>query len=168
MKLTHDRSRMRRITEAGDFGKVALLYGGVSTEREVSLVSGAAVLAGLKRRGIDAHGVDPRDVPLASLVSAGFDRVWIALHGPGGEDGTVQGALEVLGLPYTGSGVLGSALGMDKLRTKRLCRRLRPGAGAPGIAADRQAGDAGLERGHDEGRAAGRHGARVSGRRRRR
>jgi D-alanine-D-alanine ligase len=120
MKLTHDRNRLRRIEDAGEFGKVAVLFGGVSTEREVSLVSGAAVLAGLKRRGIDAHGVDPRDVPLADLPGQGFDRVWIALHGPGGEDGTVQGALEVLGLPYTGSGVLGSALGMDKLRTKRL------------------------------------------------
>jgi D-alanine-D-alanine ligase len=124
MKLTHDRNRLRRITDAKEFGKVAVLYGGASTEREVSLVSGAAVLAGLKRRGIDAHGVDPRDVPLASLVGQGFDRVWIALHGPGGEDGTVQGALEVLGLPYTGSGVLGSALGMDKLRTKRLAQAL--------------------------------------------
>jgi len=124
MKLTHDRSRLRRITDAKEFGKVAVLFGGASTEREVSLVSGAAVLAGLKRRGIDAHGVDPRDVPLAGLVDAGFDRVWIALHGPGGEDGTVQGALEVLGLPYTGSGVLGSALGMDKLRTKRLAQAL--------------------------------------------
>ena len=120
MKLTHDRNRLRRIADAGEFGKVAVLFGGVSTEREVSLVSGAAVLAGLKRRGIDAQGVDPRDVPLADLPGQGFDRVWIALHGPGGEDGTVQGALEVLGLPYTGSGVLGSALGMDKLRTKRL------------------------------------------------
>jgi D-alanine-D-alanine ligase len=124
MKLTHDRNRLRRITDAKEFGKVAVLFGGASTEREVSLVSGAAVLAGLKRRGIDAHGVDPRDVPLASLVGQGFDRVWIALHGPGGEDGTVQGALEVLGLPYTGSGVLGSALGMDKLRTKRLAQAL--------------------------------------------
>jgi D-alanine-D-alanine ligase len=124
MKLTHDRSRLRRITEASDFGKVAVLYGGVSAERAVSLVSGTAVLAGLKRRGIDAHGIDPRDVPLAGLAGQGFDRVWIALHGPGGEDGTVQGALEVLGLPYTGSGVLGSALGMDKLRTKRLAQAL--------------------------------------------
>jgi len=120
MKLSYDRSRMRRITAAGEFGKVAVLYGGTSTEREVSLVSGAAVLAALQRRGINAQGIDPRSTPLAQLPSQGFDRVWIALHGPGGEDGTVQGALEVLGLPYTGSGVLGSALGMDKLRTKRL------------------------------------------------
>jgi D-alanine-D-alanine ligase len=120
MKLSYDRTRMKRITAPGDFGKVAVLYGGTSTEREVSLVSGAAVLAALQRRGIDAHGVDPRATPLAQLPAQGFDRVWIALHGPGGEDGTVQGALEVLGLPYTGSGVLGSSLGMDKLRTKRM------------------------------------------------
>jgi D-alanine-D-alanine ligase len=126
MKLSHDRTRMRRITGADQFGKVAVLYGGTSTEREVSLVSGAAVLAALQRRGIDAHGIDPRDTPLAQLPAQRFDRVWIALHGPGGEDGTVQGALEVLGVPYTGSGVLGSALGMDKLRTKRL-------AGAMGV-----------------------------------
>jgi len=120
MNLSYDRTRMKRITAPGDFGKVAVLYGGTSTEREVSLVSGAAVLAALQRRGIDAHGIDPRATPLAQLPAQGFDRVWIALHGPGGEDGTVQGALEVLGLPYTGSGVLGSSLGMDKLRTKRM------------------------------------------------
>jgi D-alanine-D-alanine ligase len=111
---------MRRITLASEFGKVAVLYGGASTEREVSLVSGAAVLAALKQRGIDATGVDPRDESLAELRKRGFDRACIVLHGPGGEDGSVQGALELLGMPYTGSGVLGSALGMDKLRTKRL------------------------------------------------
>jgi D-alanine-D-alanine ligase len=120
MKLSYDRARMRRITESSDFGRVAVLYGGLSTEREVSLVSGAAVLAALKRRGIDATGVDPRDESIFALRERGFDRAFIALHGPGGEDGSVQGALEVLGLPYTGSGVQGSALGMDKLRTKRL------------------------------------------------
>ncbi|MFO1502480.1 MAG: D-alanine--D-alanine ligase [Steroidobacteraceae bacterium] len=120
MKLTHDRNRMRRITDAREFGKVAVLYGGASTEREISLASGAAVLAALKRRGIDATGVDPRDEPLAELPGRGFARAFIVLHGPGGEDGSLQGALELLGLPYTGSGVLGSALGMDKLRTKRL------------------------------------------------
>ena len=120
MRLSYNRARMRRITSAGEFGKVAVLYGGTSTEREISLVSGAAVLSALRRRGIDAHGVDPRDTSLAQLPTQGFDRAWIALHGPGGEDGTVQGALELLGVPYTGSGVLGSALGMDKLRTKRL------------------------------------------------
>lgn len=120
MKLTHDRHRLRRITDPAEFGKVAVLFGGASTERAISLVSGAAVLAALKRRGIDATGVDPRDEPIAALRERGFDRAFIVLHGPGGEDGSVQGALELLGLPYTGSGVLGSALGMDKLRTKRL------------------------------------------------
>jgi D-alanine-D-alanine ligase len=124
VKLSHDSTRLRRITQASEFGKVAVLFGGTSTERAVSLVSGAAVLAALKRRGIDATGIDPRDVPLASLPGQGYDRVFIVLHGPGGEDGSVQGALEVLGLPYTGSGVLGSALGMDKLRTKRLAAAL--------------------------------------------
>jgi D-alanine-D-alanine ligase len=120
MKLTHDLARMRRITEATEFGKVAVLFGGASPEREVSLKSGQAVLTALQRRSIDATGVDPRDESLSKLEKRGFDRVWIALHGPGGEDGTVQGALEVLGIPYTGSGVMGSALAMDKLRTKRL------------------------------------------------
>lgn len=124
MNLTHDRARLRRIASASDFGKVAVLYGGTSTERAVSLVSGAAVLAALQRRGIDATGVDPRDEPVAALRQRGFDRAFIVLHGPGGEDGSVQGALEMLGLPYTGSGVLGSALGMDKLRTKRLAAAL--------------------------------------------
>jgi D-alanine-D-alanine ligase len=124
MKLSYDHTRMRRIVEAAEFGKVAVLYGGASTEREISLVSGAAVLAALKRRGIDATGVDPRDESLFDLRQRGFDRAFIALHGPGGEDGSVQGALEVLGLPYTGSGVQGSALGMDKLRTKRLAAAL--------------------------------------------
>jgi D-alanine-D-alanine ligase len=120
VNLSHDMSRMRRITDSRDFGKVAVLLGGGSAEREISLISGRAVLAALLRRGVDATGVDPRDEPLAALRSRGFDRAWIALHGPGGEDGSVQGALELLGIPYTGSGVLGSALAMDKLRTKRL------------------------------------------------
>jgi D-alanine-D-alanine ligase len=120
MNLSHDMSRMKRITEPAAFGKVAVLLGGGSAEREISLISGRAVLAALQRRGIDATGVDPRDEPLAGLRERGFVRAWIALHGPGGEDGSVQGALELLGLPYTGSGVLGSALAMDKLRTKRL------------------------------------------------
>jgi len=88
----------------------------------VSLKTGAAVLAALKRRGVDAFGFDPRERLLPELLSAGTDRVWIALHGPGGEDGTLQGALECLGIPYTGSGVMGSAIGMDKLRTKRLAQ----------------------------------------------
>jgi D-alanine-D-alanine ligase len=124
MKLSYDRARLRRIVEAGEFGKVAVLHGGNSAEREISLISGAAVLAALKRRGVNAIGVDPRDESLFELRQRGFDRAFIALHGPGGEDGSVQGALEVLGVPYTGSGVQGSSLGMDKLRTKRLAAAL--------------------------------------------
>jgi D-alanine-D-alanine ligase len=120
MRLRHDPTRVRRVTSPHEFGKVAVLFGGTSTEREISLLTGAAVLAALRRRGVDAHSFDPRDVAVGELVTQGFDRVWIALHGPGGEDGTLQGALEFLGVPYTGSGVLGSALCMDKLRTKRL------------------------------------------------
>ena len=113
-------AEFRRVKDAAAFGKVAVLLGGRSSEREVSLMSGKAVLAGLQRRGVDAHGFDPAEQPLFGLLAESFDRVWIALHGPGGEDGTVQGALEWLGVPYTGSGVLGSAIGMDKLRTKQL------------------------------------------------
>jgi D-alanine-D-alanine ligase len=120
VKLTHDRTRLRRIAEPKEFGKVAVLFGGNSTEREISLISGRAVLAALKRRGVDAVGVDPREEPLHELPTRGFARACIVLHGPGGEDGSTQGALEVLGVPYTGSGVQGSALAMDKLRTKRL------------------------------------------------
>src|ERR1700738_2583753 len=120
MRLTHDPNAMHRATDAKEFGRVAVLRGGDSTEREISLLSGNAVLAGLKRRGVDAHAFDPREQALSALLSERFDRVWIALHGPGGEDGTLQGALEYLGVPYTGSGVMGSAIGMDKLRTKRL------------------------------------------------
>jgi D-alanine-D-alanine ligase len=103
-----------------DFGKTAVLLGGDSSEREISLLSGHAVLSALKRRGVDAHAFDPKERPVQALVSEGFDRVWIALHGPGGEDGAMQGALEWLGVPYTGSGVLASALTMDKLKTKRV------------------------------------------------
>ena len=112
--------RMTEVTDAIAFGRVAVLLGGASTEREISLLSGNAVLAALLRRGVDAHAFDPRERPLTDLLAEGFDRAWIALHGPGGEDGTVQGALECLGILYTGSGVLGSAVCMDKLRTKRL------------------------------------------------
>ena len=99
-----------------------MLLGGTSSEREISLKSGNACLAALLKRGVDAHPFDPKDKPLAELIARKFDRVFIALHGPGGEDGTLQGALEFLGLPYTGSGVMGSAIGMDKLRTKRLAQ----------------------------------------------
>jgi D-alanine-D-alanine ligase len=97
-----------------------VLFGGDSSEREISLLTGRAVHAALQQGGVDAHAVDPREKALQALVDEGFDRAWIALHGPGGEDGTVQGALECLGIPYTGSGVLGSAVCMDKLRTKQL------------------------------------------------
>ncbi|WP_233981037.1 D-alanine--D-alanine ligase [Pectobacterium versatile] len=100
--------------------KVAVLLGGTSAEREVSLLSGQAVLAGLKEAGINAHAVDTRDVSVTTLKEEGFTNVFIALHGRGGEDGTLQGVLEFLGLPYTGSGVMASALTMDKLRTKQV------------------------------------------------
>ncbi len=120
MRLKHDPATAREAVTAAEFGKVAVLFGGSSTEREISLRSGNAVLEALRRRGVDAAAFDPAETPLAQLVDARFDRAFIALHGPGGEDGTVQGALECLGVPYTGSGVLGSAVGMDKLRTKRL------------------------------------------------
>ncbi len=99
-------------------GKVAVLFGGDSAEREVSLMSGRAVLAALQGAGVDAHGFDPAERDLHILKEEGFERVFIALHGRGGEDGTVQGALELMGIPYTGSGVMASALSMDKWRTK--------------------------------------------------
>lgn len=124
MRLKHDPNALHRATDAKEFGRVAVLLGGDSTERDISLLSGNAVLAGLERRGVDAHAFDPRDQALPKLVDERFDRVWIALHGPGGEDGTLQGALEYLGVPYTGSGVMGSAIGMDKLRTKRLAHAI--------------------------------------------
>jgi D-alanine-D-alanine ligase len=101
-----------------DFGKVAVLFGGTSAEREVSLKSGRAVLAALLSAGVDAHAFDPADRPLEDLKRDGFKRVFIALHGRGGEDGSVQGALDLLGIPYTGSDILASALAMDKWRTK--------------------------------------------------
>jgi len=104
--------------QADKFGKVAVLLGGRSAEREVSLKSGNAVLAALRRRGVDAHPFDPAEQGLEALKQQGFERVFIALHGRFGEDGTVQGALELMGIPYTGSGVLASALAMDKWRTK--------------------------------------------------
>ncbi len=100
------------------FGKVAVLLGGRSAEREISLLSGRGVLAALRAKGVDAHAFDPAERELAELRRDGFARCFIALHGRGGEDGTLQGALEWLGIPYTGSGVLGSAIGMDKWRTK--------------------------------------------------
>jgi D-alanine-D-alanine ligase len=104
------------VTEA--FGKVAVLFGGSSAEREVSLMSGRAVLAALRRRGVDAHAFDPAEREVCALRDEGFDRAFIALHGRGGEDGTMQGVLETLRIPYTGSGVMASAVSMDKWRTK--------------------------------------------------
>src|ERR1700687_3570200 len=124
MRLIYEPRQLRRITGARAFGHGAVLFGGDSSEREISLLSGNAVLDALKRRGVDAHAFDPRDTALSDLIAHRFDRVWIALHGPGGEDGTLQGALEYLGVPYTGSGVMGSAIGMDKLRTKRLAHAI--------------------------------------------
>jgi D-alanine-D-alanine ligase len=122
MRLRHDPLRLERVSNAADFGAVAVLYGGGSSEREISLLTGNAVLAALKRRGVNAQGFDPAQRALADLQALKIERVWIALHGPGGEDGSVQGALEFLGVPYTGSGVLGSAIAMDKLRSKRLAQ----------------------------------------------
>jgi D-alanine-D-alanine ligase len=108
------------MTAATGFGKVAVLLGGRSAEREISLMSGNGVLKALRAKGVDAHPFDPAERDLFDLRREGFARCFIALHGRGGEDGTVQGALEVLGLPYTGSGVLGSAVAMDKWRTKMI------------------------------------------------
>lgn len=110
-----------------DFGKVAVLMGGSSAEREVSLNSGQAVLNALRARGVDAHAVDPATDNVHDLPAAGFTRAFIILHGRGGEDGAMQAVLESIGLPYTGSRVLGSALSMDKLR----CKWLWQGAGLP-------------------------------------
>jgi len=109
------------------FGKVAVLMGGSSSEREVSLMSGNGVLAALRSQGVDAHAFDPAEKPLEALRSEGFDRAFIALHGPFGEDGTLQGVLESMKFPYTGPGVMASAICMDKWRTKLLWK----GAGLP-------------------------------------
>jgi D-alanine-D-alanine ligase len=104
--------------DAKTFGKVGVLFGGRSAEREVSNMSGAGVLAALQSKGIDAHAFDPGQRSLAELAAEKFDRVFIALHGRFGEDGSLQGALELLGIPYTGSGVTASSVGMDKITTK--------------------------------------------------
>ena len=110
------------VSQASEFGRVAVMFGGHSSEREVSLNTGAAVLQALQSKGVDAHAWDPAEKTMAEFAAAGFDRVWIALHGPGGEDGALQGTLQWLGVPYTGSGVMGSALAMDKVRSKHLFR----------------------------------------------
>ncbi len=125
---------MNKITaqEAKAFGKVGVLYGGRSAEREVSKMSGAGVLAALQSHGIDAHLFDTGERSLAELAAEKFDRVFIALHGRYGEDGSIQGALELLGIPYTGSGVMASAVGMDKITTKNLW--VKAGLPTPGYA----------------------------------
>lgn len=115
---------MRQITDPKNFGRVAVVLGGNSSEREVSLNSGANVLAALQARGVDAHAVDGIPALLQEIRDGACDRVFNILHGRGGEDGVLQGALEALGVPYTGSGVLGSALTMDKVRTKRVWQAL--------------------------------------------
>jgi D-alanine-D-alanine ligase len=107
-------------TDAAALGKVGVLFGGRSAERDISIMSGTGVLAALKSRGVDAHAFDPGQRSIAELAAEKFDRVFIALHGRFGEDGSLQGALEQLGIPYTGSGVMTSALGMDKIYTKMI------------------------------------------------
>jgi D-alanine-D-alanine ligase len=106
--------------KAADFGKVAVLLGGRSAEREVSLMSGRGVLDALRSRGVDAHAFDPAEREIGELKREGFQRCFIALHGRFGEDGTVQGALELMGIPYTGSGVMASSISIDKVTTKRI------------------------------------------------
>jgi D-alanine-D-alanine ligase len=117
------RAEQRQVVaDAEDFGRVAVMLGGFSSEREVSLDTGNAVLAALLNRGVDAQAWDPAEQAISEFAAAGFDRVWIALHGPGGEDGALQGLLQWLGIPYTGSGVMASAIAMDKVRSKHLFR----------------------------------------------
>jgi len=111
---------MTAVVKTMQFGKVAVMMGGSSAEREISLQSGQAVFEALQRQKVDAHIVDPQENLMTQLVTGNFDRVFIALHGRGGEDGLMQGLLETLELPYTGSGVLGSSLAMDKCRSKRV------------------------------------------------
>jgi D-alanine-D-alanine ligase len=114
----------QQLTSPNSFGKVAVMFGGSSAEREVSLNSGKAVMQGLLDLGIDAHPFDPSEQPLTQLLTEKFERVVIMLHGRGGEDGSLQGALQQLHLPYSGSGVLGSALCMDKIRSKQVWQSL--------------------------------------------
>jgi len=121
-----------------DFGRVAVAFGGAAAEREVSLKSGAAVLSALQHQGVDAHAFDPAEQPLADLGA--FDRVFIVVHGRGGEDGTLQGALELMNVPYTGSGVLGCAVAMDKLVSKRIWQGM--GLPTPGYRVMTAAADA--------------------------
>jgi D-alanine--D-alanine ligase len=163
-----------------NFGKVAVLMGGMSAEREVSLMSGTGVLKALRSRGVDAHAFDPAERDLSELKKDGFERCFIALHGRFGEDGTVQGALELLGIPYTGSGVMASSMAIDKVMTKRVmisegCRRPIPAAAPRRLwrcrhrrlarcarpAADRQAGARRLIHRADQGDGTYRYGRRC-------
>ncbi|MDH4048986.1 MAG: D-alanine--D-alanine ligase [Gammaproteobacteria bacterium] len=131
-----------QVHDAADFGRVAVLLGGSSSERKISLDTGTAVLTALKKRGVDAVAWDPAEHGMQKFAAAGFDRAWIALHGPGGEDGAMQGTLQWLGIPYTGSGVMASALAMDKVRSKHLFRAV--GINTPDYEVIRGAGDAAL------------------------
>ena len=128
------------IEDAAAFGRVAVMLGGHSSEREVSLDTGSAVLKALQGEGVDAHPWDPAERSMAEFAAARFDRVWIALHGPGGEDGALQGALQWLDMPYTGSGVMASAIAMDKARSKHLFRAV--GIPSPDYAVIRSTADA--------------------------
>ena len=162
------RHTMASETNPSRFGKVAVLHGGRSAEREISLRSGAGVLAALLREGVDAHPFDPAQRPLDDLRREGFDRAFIALHGRYGEDGTVQGALELLDIPYTGSGVMACAIAMDKVFTKRVWlthalptpdvrgrarrRRAARASRSAGAASDHQAAARGLDDRRQQGR----------------
>ena len=130
------------IENAADFGRVAVLYGGFSSEREVSLDTGAAVTDALQSRDIDVTGWDPAEHDMTEFAAANFDRVWTALHGPGGEDGALQGLLQWLNIPYTGSGILASALAMDKVLSKNLFEAVR--ISTPDYMAINASGDAKL------------------------
>ncbi|MBT8134577.1 MAG: D-alanine--D-alanine ligase, partial [Gammaproteobacteria bacterium] len=111
---------MDLVKDVAQFGKVAVLMGGLSAEREISLLSGNAVLAALKNRDVDAHGIDVDENIVSRLVAEDYQRAFIVLHGRGGEDGTMQGLLELMSVPYTGSDVKASSLAMDKLKTKQI------------------------------------------------
>ncbi len=130
------------IEDAAEFGRVAVMYGGFSSEREVSLDTGAAVTAALQSRNIDAIGWDPAERDMIEFVAADFDRVWIALHGPGGEDGAVQGMLQWLNVPYTGSDILASSVAMDKVLSKHLFKTA--GISTPDYVVIESSGDAKL------------------------
>lgn len=122
--MTSAYDKLHSTLDVKAFGRVAVLYGGKSAEREVSLKSGAAVIDALSTAGVDVVAIDVGDDLLARLQSEKIDRAFIILHGRGGEDGSMQGLLECLGIPYTGSGILASALAMDKLRTKQVWQSL--------------------------------------------